>query len=171
MIADDAANRASPDVETGSATDGTRARRACLAASRAVLRQRSSQMGLDEAWVYGLIRQESRFNPLAVSPAGAVEPWLPQPAEWKDRTVQAQTGDPRSMLELYRAAIHLRRAEEGLQRAVGQRVADLERGHAPIVRSASDGADISSTCACGPASCRAWTRSASAREDAMSERS
>ncbi|MEV6494365.1 glycoside hydrolase family 13 protein [Actinoplanes sp. NPDC051633] len=42
------------------------------------------------------------------------EPWLPQPAEWKDRTVQAQTGDPSSMLELYRAAIRLRRAEEGL---------------------------------------------------------
>jgi alpha-glucosidase len=42
------------------------------------------------------------------------EPWLPQPAEWKDRTVQAQTGDPGSMLELYRAAIALRRAEPGL---------------------------------------------------------
>ncbi|MDI6101274.1 glycoside hydrolase family 13 protein [Actinoplanes sp. NEAU-A12] len=36
-------------------------------------------------------------------------PWLPQPAEWKDRTVRAQTGDPNSMLELYRAAIRLRR--------------------------------------------------------------
>ena len=42
------------------------------------------------------------------------EPWLPQPAEWKDRTVQAQTGDPRSMLELYRGAIKLRRAQPGL---------------------------------------------------------
>ncbi|MEU4421350.1 glycoside hydrolase family 13 protein [Actinoplanes sp. NPDC024001] len=41
-------------------------------------------------------------------------PWLPQPAEWKDRTVQAQTGDPSSMLELYRSAIALRRAEPGL---------------------------------------------------------
>jgi len=41
-------------------------------------------------------------------------PWLPQPAEWKDRTVQAQTGDPSSMLELYRDAIRLRRAEPGL---------------------------------------------------------
>ena len=30
--------------------------------------------------------------------------------EWKDRTVQAQTGDPHSMLELYRAALRLRRA-------------------------------------------------------------
>jgi alpha-glucosidase len=38
-------------------------------------------------------------------------PWLPQPAEWKDRTVQALTGDPGSMLELYRSAIRLRRAQ------------------------------------------------------------
>ncbi|WP_250007380.1 glycoside hydrolase family 13 protein [Actinoplanes sp. M2I2] len=43
-------------------------------------------------------------------------PWLPQPAEWKDRTAQAQTGDPSSMLELYRSAIALRRAEPGLHR-------------------------------------------------------
>ena len=42
------------------------------------------------------------------------EPWLPQPREWKDRTVQAQTGDPSSMLELYRSAIAARRAEPGL---------------------------------------------------------
>jgi alpha-glucosidase len=41
-------------------------------------------------------------------------PWLPQPAEWKDRTVQAQTGDQNSMLELYRQAIAARRAEPGL---------------------------------------------------------
>ena len=44
-------------------------------------------------------------------------PWLPQPPEWKDRTVQAQTGDPSSMLELYRGAIKLRRAEPGLHTA------------------------------------------------------
>jgi alpha-glucosidase len=43
-------------------------------------------------------------------------PWLPQPPEWKDRTVQAQTGDPNSMLELYRSAIALRRRERGLHR-------------------------------------------------------
>jgi alpha-glucosidase len=42
------------------------------------------------------------------------EPWLPQPAEWKDRTVQAQTGDPSSMLELYRSAIAVRRGEAAL---------------------------------------------------------
>ncbi|WP_229405911.1 glycoside hydrolase family 13 protein [Micromonospora sp. NBRC 110038] len=53
--------------------------------------------------------------PFGFSPDDAVRtPWLPQPAEWKDRTVRAQTGDPYSMLELYRAAIGIRRAEPGL---------------------------------------------------------
>jgi alpha-glucosidase len=53
--------------------------------------------------------------PFGFSPPGATAPaWLPQPAEWKDRTVQAQTGDPHSMLELYRAALRRRRAEPAL---------------------------------------------------------
>jgi alpha-glucosidase len=45
---------------------------------------------------------------------GPGRPWLPQPAEWKDRTVQAQTGDPHSILELYRSALALRRSEPAL---------------------------------------------------------
>ncbi len=36
--------------------------------------------------------------------------WLPQPRAWKDLSVRAQTGDPASTLELYRAALALRRA-------------------------------------------------------------
>ncbi|TYB39892.1 glycoside hydrolase family 13 protein [Micromonospora sp. AP08] len=53
--------------------------------------------------------------PFGFSPDGAAAaPWLPQPADWKDRTVRAQTGDPHSMLELYRAAIAIRRAEAAL---------------------------------------------------------
>ncbi|MFD0818637.1 glycoside hydrolase family 13 protein [Micromonospora zhanjiangensis] len=48
--------------------------------------------------------------PFGFGPEGTT-PWLPQPADWKDRTVRAQTGDPHSMLELYRAALALRRAE------------------------------------------------------------
>ncbi|MFJ1542954.1 glycoside hydrolase family 13 protein [Micromonospora chalcea] len=53
--------------------------------------------------------------PFGFSPDGASSaPWLPQPADWKDRTVRAQTGDPHSMLELYRAALTLRRAEPAL---------------------------------------------------------
>ena len=35
-------------------------------------------------------------------------PWLPQPASWAALSVAAQSGDPSSMLELYRAALGLR---------------------------------------------------------------
>jgi alpha-glucosidase len=53
--------------------------------------------------------------PFGFSPPGSfAPPWLPQPAEWKDRTVQAQLDDPHSMLELYRSALRLRRAEPAL---------------------------------------------------------
>jgi alpha-glucosidase len=38
------------------------------------------------------------------------QPWLPQPKEWRDLTVEAEDGDPGSMLELYRTALRLRRA-------------------------------------------------------------
>jgi alpha-glucosidase len=41
------------------------------------------------------------------------EPWLPQPQDWKDLTVEAQSGDPTSMLALYRAGLRIRRAELG----------------------------------------------------------
>jgi alpha-glucosidase len=40
--------------------------------------------------------------------------WLPQPAGWAAHTAAAQRGDPGSMLELYRAALRLRRAEPAL---------------------------------------------------------
>ncbi len=40
--------------------------------------------------------------------------WLPQPADWGPLTVEAQTGDPASMLELYRAALRLRRENPAL---------------------------------------------------------
>ena len=43
-----------------------------------------------------------------------VRAWLPQPAEWRYHTVAAQTGDPDSMLELYRRALRSRRAEPAL---------------------------------------------------------
>jgi alpha-glucosidase len=41
-------------------------------------------------------------------------PWLPQPHSWRTLTVQAQTGDERSMLELYRRALRLRREHPAL---------------------------------------------------------
>ncbi|GAA2340918.1 glycoside hydrolase family 13 protein [Streptomyces kunmingensis] len=40
--------------------------------------------------------------------------WLPQPESWGALSVEAQTGDPDSTLELYRSAFALRRAQPGL---------------------------------------------------------
>ncbi|MFJ4568865.1 alpha-amylase family glycosyl hydrolase [Streptomyces caelestis] len=53
--------------------------------------------------------------PFGFSPdhAGS-DPWLPQPREWNRLTVQVQQGDERSMLELYRRALRIRRAHPAL---------------------------------------------------------
>ncbi|WP_371792451.1 glycoside hydrolase family 13 protein [Streptomyces sp. NBC_01471] len=40
--------------------------------------------------------------------------WLPQPADWGALSVETQTGDPASTLELYRAALSVRRELPGL---------------------------------------------------------
>jgi soluble lytic murein transglycosylase len=55
-----------------------------LAPFREVLKARSSQMNLDEAWVYGLIRQESRFIVDARSRVGAagLMQLMPATAKW-----------------------------------------------------------------------------------------
>jgi alpha-glucosidase len=53
--------------------------------------------------------------PFGFSPRGATaSPWLPQPSTWSDYTVEAQSEDPASMLELYRAALRLRRDQPAL---------------------------------------------------------
>jgi len=53
--------------------------------------------------------------PYGFSPAGAVAPpWLPQPATWDRLAVAVQSNDPASMLELYRAALRLRRSHPAL---------------------------------------------------------
>jgi soluble lytic murein transglycosylase len=51
---------------------------------RDVLKAHTAQLELDEAWVYGLIRQESRFVPDAQSVAGAsgLMQLMPQTARW-----------------------------------------------------------------------------------------
>ena len=58
-----------------------------LAPYREVMRSYTSQLDLDEAWVYGLIRQESRFAPQARSGAGAagVMQLMPATARWVAR--------------------------------------------------------------------------------------
>ena len=53
--------------------------------------------------------------PFGFSPEHAAKPpWLPQPAAWKELTVEKQHGDPDSMLALYRAALRLRREHPAL---------------------------------------------------------
>ncbi|WP_326696120.1 glycoside hydrolase family 13 protein [Streptomyces sp. NBC_01754] len=46
------------------------------------------------------------------------EPWLPQPRTWPSYAADVQSGDPSSMLTLYREALGLRRSEPGFA-AVG----------------------------------------------------
>jgi alpha-glucosidase len=53
--------------------------------------------------------------PFGFSPsADCARPWLPQPRQWRELTVEAETGRAGSMLELYRAALHIRRSEPAL---------------------------------------------------------
>ncbi|MFI6764847.1 glycoside hydrolase family 13 protein [Streptomyces sp. NPDC050355] len=56
--------------------------------------------------------QEAPFGFSPDDASGA--PWLPQPANWHALSVEAQTGDEASMLELYRRALHLRRDHAAL---------------------------------------------------------
>jgi alpha-glucosidase len=48
------------------------------------------------------------------SPHAPGTPWLPQPQQWALYTVEAEEADAGSMLNLYRAALRIRRAEPGL---------------------------------------------------------
>jgi alpha-glucosidase len=53
--------------------------------------------------------------PFGFSPSGTpAAPWLTQPAHWAGLTVSRQESEEDSMLRLYRTALRIRRAEEGL---------------------------------------------------------
>ncbi|WP_405014154.1 glycoside hydrolase family 13 protein [Kitasatospora sp. NBC_01539] len=52
--------------------------------------------------------------PYGFGPTPGGPSWLPQPAEWAQLSVEAQTGDPTSTLELYRSALTVRRAQPAL---------------------------------------------------------
>jgi len=54
--------------------------------------------------------------PFGFSPPDADrEPWLPQPRRWAALTVEAQSGDPASMLDLYRRSLAIRTADLDLR--------------------------------------------------------
>jgi alpha-glucosidase len=63
-----------------------------------------------------------------------VRPWLPQPSQWRDLSVEAQSKDPESMLSMYRTALRIRHEEPAFHSgALAWRggpgpVLDLERG-------------------------------------------
>ncbi len=64
---------------------------------------------------------------------GSAAPWLPQPPQFGALSVASQAGDPTSMLELYRAALALRRTlltadESFLELDLGPQVVGFERG-------------------------------------------
>ncbi|WP_435112620.1 glycoside hydrolase family 13 protein [Nocardiopsis synnemataformans] len=52
--------------------------------------------------------------PFGFGPEGGARPWLPQPDGWAAHTARAQAADPASMLNLYRRALAVRRAEPAL---------------------------------------------------------
>jgi len=82
--------------------------------------------------------------PYAFGP-GTGQPWLPQPLDWADRTVDAQERDPGSTLAFYRAALAARRTHTlGLTEEVelldaGASVLAFRRGELTVVLNA--GAD------------------------------
>ena len=49
--------------------------------------------------------------PFGFSAEGADRPWLDQPDDWDRLTVERQSGEPGSMLELYRTGLALRRSK------------------------------------------------------------
>jgi alpha-glucosidase len=52
--------------------------------------------------------------PFGFGPEGSSAAWLPAPAEWRGLTVEAESSDPASMLELYRSALAVRRSSDAL---------------------------------------------------------
>ncbi|MGW0563311.1 glycoside hydrolase family 13 protein [Streptomyces sp. NPDC003016] len=65
--------------------------------------------------------------------------WLPQPAEWAKLSVDAQTGDPASTLELYRAALTIRRTHPALGAADNLRWLESPQGVLVFERPTPDG--------------------------------
>ncbi|MEV1143124.1 glycoside hydrolase family 13 protein [Micromonospora sp. NPDC049799] len=54
------------------------------------------------------------LSPYGFGPEGSELSWLPAPATWRALSVAAQAGVPGSTLELYRAALHVRRSHPAL---------------------------------------------------------
>jgi alpha-glucosidase len=66
--------------------------------------------------------------PYGFGPTEGGPSWLPQPADWAELSVEAQTGDPTSTLELYRSALAVRRQQPGLGAGDGVEWLDAPAG-------------------------------------------
>jgi alpha-glucosidase len=68
--------------------------------------------------------------------------WLPMAADYRERNVAAQSEDPESMLNLFRALAAMRRAEPALNRGAYQEVVTCLSGVLAYKRSAREGNDF-----------------------------
>ncbi|MFC3504265.1 glycoside hydrolase family 13 protein [Micromonospora krabiensis] len=62
---------------------------------------------------------DGELPPYGFGPAGSDRSWLPAPATWRALSVAAQAGVPDSTLELYRAALRIRRGHPALSADAG----------------------------------------------------
>ncbi|MDX6354598.1 MAG: alpha-glucosidase, partial [Streptomyces sp.] len=75
------------------------------------------------------------FGPVPGGPS-----WLPQPKTWAELSVEAQTGDPDSTLELYRSALALRREHPALGAGTALTWLDTPAGVLAFHRTEADDA-------------------------------
>ncbi|MFF0298608.1 glycoside hydrolase family 13 protein [Kitasatospora sp. NPDC004614] len=77
------------------------------------------------------------FGPVAGGPS-----WLPQPADWAELSVEVQTGDPTSTLELYRSALAVRREQPALGAGTEVEWLDAPEGVLMFRREAAEGSFV-----------------------------
>lgn len=77
------------------------------------------------------------FGPTAGGPS-----WLPQPATWAELSVEVQTGDPTSTLELYRSALTVRREHPALGAGTSVTWLDAPEGVLVFRRDCAEGSFV-----------------------------
>ena len=80
--------------------------------------------------------------PYGFGPREGGPSWLPQPEAWAGLSVEAQTGDPDSTLELYRAALAVRREHPALGAGSAVTWLDAPEGVLAFRREGPGGADF-----------------------------
>lgn len=85
----------------------------------------------------------SQEPPFGFGP-GTGQPWIPQPADWSELTVEAEQADPESTLSFYRRALEARRtiqdAGDELAVSVDGDLLDVRRGSLRILLNCGDSA-------------------------------